>query len=544
MIFLSTILLSMFITLALIPLTKGLAVKLNIIDIPDARKAHLAPTPKNGGIAVTLGAIIPLLLWAPINGLGKAILIGVGIIVLFGLIDDIIDLNYKWKFAAQLVAALIVILYGDLQIKSLGMLLPEGVLLPSWLAIPLTVLVIVGITNAINLSDGLDGLAGGICLFSFICIGYLAFQAENITIALFSAAIAGGLFGFLRFNTYPAILFMGDAGSQFLGFTAITLSLGLTQTNTPLSPMLPLLLIGFPVLDTVTVMSERIARGRSPFIADRNHFHYKLIRLGLFHTESVLVIYILQAFLVTSAFILRFYNDWLILVCYLIFSGIIIIGFFIADKIGWQFKRISVADRIVKGRFAVLKEKNILIKISYRIIKYGIPLLLLVSCFLPANIPNYFIYFSIGMVALIAVTGFIKNGRIGGLRLSLYLTIPFIVYQSELSMPSWMNHNLQLAYNISFGILIIFVIMTLKFSRREGFKSTPMDFLILFIALVVPNLPDARIQSYHMGLIAAKIIVFFFSYDVLIAELRGDLTKIRLATMAALGVIIIKGLVL
>ena len=161
------------------------------------------------------------------------------------------------------------IFFGGLQIKFLGVCLPDGFQLPEILSVLLTLLAIVGVTNAINLSDGLDGLAGGSSLLIFLCIGYLAYTgsyiANNYFIVLISASVIGSIFGFLRFNTYPATVFMGDAGSQLLGFLAITLSLGLTQCNTPLSAFLPLLLLGFPVLDTLAVMVERISNGRSPF---------------------------------------------------------------------------------------------------------------------------------------------------------------------------------------------------------------------------------------------------------------------------------------
>ena len=290
----------MFITIALVPFFRGLAVKINALDVPNERKVHKYPMPKSGGIAMALGAFIPILLWFPSGNFTRATIIGAGIVVLFGLLDDMKDLGFKTKFAGQFAAALIVIIYGGVKIKSLGMLLPDGVLLPDWLAMPLTFIVIVGITNAINLSDGLDGLAGGISLLSFLCIGYLAYSAGNFSIALLSAATVGAIFGFLRFNTYPATVFMGDAGSQLLGFMAITFSLKLTQGNAPLSPILPLLLLGFPVLDTITVMFERVTNGKSPFVADKNHLHHKLMRLDLFHTEAVLSIYVLQAFLVTS----------------------------------------------------------------------------------------------------------------------------------------------------------------------------------------------------------------------------------------------------
>ena len=534
----------MFITIALVPFFRGLAVKANALDFPNPRKVHDYPMPKSGGISMALGAFIPILLWLPADNFTRATLIGAGIVILFGLIDDMKDLGFKTKFAGQFAAALMVIVYGGVKIKTLGTILPAGVLLPEWLAIALTLIVIVGITNAINLSDGLDGLAGGISLLSFLCIGYLAYSAGNFGIALLSAATVGAIFGFLRFNTYPATVFMGDAGSQLLGFMTITFSLKLTQGNAPLSPLLPLLLSGFPVLDTVTVMVERVTNGRSPFVADKNHLHHKFMRLDLYHTEAVLSIYVLQAFLVTSAFVFRSRSEWFLLLLYLVFSGIIISGFFIADRTGWKFKRFNFKIMVMKGKLKVLKEKNILIKVSFRIIEVGVPSLLLITCFIPASVPRYFALFSMGFLGLTLVVWlFNKQWLDMALRFSLYLTIPFVVYLGETDLAGWVSYKFVNPYNLSFVFLVVFVILTLKFTRRtKGFKTSPMDFLILFIALVVPNLPDERIQSYHMGLVAAKIIVLYFSYEVLIGELRDDLKRLVLFTLPVMGVMTVRGL--
>ena len=151
------------------------------------------------------------------------------LLAMFGLVEVFRGLRPSTKLLGQLVPALITVVYGGIQIRSLGTLLPDGFLLPGAVSIPLTLLVIVGVTNAINLADGLDGLAGGICLLIFAGIGYLAYLDDNTMIGMMSLALGGALFGFLRFNTYPASIFMGDAGSQFLGFSVITLSLALTQ---------------------------------------------------------------------------------------------------------------------------------------------------------------------------------------------------------------------------------------------------------------------------------------------------------------------------
>jgi len=497
---------------------------------------------------MALGALVPVALYVNGDPLVHSILIGAWIIVIFGVVDDFKNLSYKAKFIGQVSAALVVIFYGGLKIQFLGDCMPDGVIFPNIIAIPLTLLAIVGVTNAINLSDGLDGLAGGSSLLIFICIGYLAYtglyQPANQFIVIMAAAIVGSIFGFLRFNTYPATVFMGDAGSQLLGFLAITLALGLTQCSTPLSPLLPLLLIGFPVLDTLTVMAERIAQRRSPFKADQNHFHHKLMRLGLFHTEAVVTIYILTAFLVASAFVFRFQSEWFLLEFYLVFSGLIVSGFVISDRFGWQLQRFDLIDKVIKGRLQILKERSILIKVSFYFVEFVLPLMVIVSCLIPTNIPGYFSVVSIVLAAgVFLVWVFLRHWLTGMLRVAFYMLVPSVLWLGKTDVVSWINPEAMGGYNLAFVALALFVVLTLKFTRRQkGFKATPMDFLILVIALVVPNLPDLTIQSFNMGFLAVKIIVLFFSFEVLIGELREQTARMGVATVAALVVAAARGL--
>lgn len=545
MIFLSTLLISLFITITLIPVFRGLAVRVHALDFPNERKVHTLPVPKSGGLAMAVGTLIPVVLWPQGNEVIRSIIIGAGIVVVFGIVDDFRELGYRAKFAGQVAAALVVILYGGIKIQCLGMLLPDDACIPNWLAIPLTLVVIVGVTNAVNLSDGLDGLAGGISMLSFALIGYLAYRSENMPIALLSFAMVGAIFGFLRFNTYPANVFMGDAGSQLLGFAAISLSLGLTQGGGALSPLLPLILLGFPVLDTLTVMLERVAQGRSPFIADNNHFHHKLLRLGLFHTEAVVLIYMVQAGLVISAFVFRFYSEWLLLGFYMVFSVAILTGFFVAEKTGWRFNRYAFLDQVVKGKLKVLKDRQVFIKVCFRFVLYGTPALFLLSCLVPGEVPSYLGIASFGLVVvLLLVRLFKRSFMTHALRISLYLCIPFVVYLGESAFIPMMTKQSIQVFNLSFGILVAFSILTMKFTRRtKGFKTTPMDFLILFIALVVPNLPDFATGIEHMGMIAVKMIAFFFSFEVLIGELRGETGKLTVGTVVALVVVGVKGMI-
>ncbi|OPY74843.1 MAG: putative undecaprenyl-phosphate N-acetylglucosaminyl 1-phosphate transferase [Syntrophorhabdus sp. PtaU1.Bin058] len=545
MIYLSTLLLSLFITISLIPVLIRLAGRLRAIDIPDARKVHEHPVPRTGGLAMAIGTFVSAFLWAKAGTFFNAYAIGAGIIVLFGIIDDLKGLSYRAKFAGQLAAALVAVFYGGVMIDNLGSLVPEGVLLPPWVAMPLTVVAIVGVTNAINLADGLDGLAGGISLLSFCCIGYLAHLEENTLIAFLSVSLIGAIFGFLRFNTYPASLFMGDTGSQFLGFSLITMSISLTQGTTPLSPILPLVILGFPVLDTLTVMFERIAEKRSPFSPDKKHFHHRLIHLGFYHIEAVFLIYVIQAILVTSAFIFRFYSEWLLLAGYVVFSGLILGWFFTADAMKWRLRRFDLIDRVIKGRLKVLKERGVLIIVSFKIVEYGVPLLLLVTSFLQIKVSGYLSLFAAGLTAIILLAWFLKREWLrGALTISLYLFIPFIIYLTSDPHDIWISETAERIYNLSFVVLIFFVISTLKLTKRKrGFKATPMDFLILFIAVIAPYVAGTYARYRELGEIAPKMLMMFFSYEVLMGELRGSFGRLTIMTVITLLVVTVRGFI-
>jgi UDP-GlcNAc:undecaprenyl-phosphate GlcNAc-1-phosphate transferase len=517
-----------------------------VLDIPDNRKVHCVPVPKVGGLAMAVGALVPVVLVADGGRFVNSVLVGAGVIVLFGLVDDWKTLGWKAKFAGQIAAALVVIFYGELDVCHLGSCLPEGMALPELIALPLTLLVIVGVTNAINLSDGLDGLAGGTSLLIFICIGLLCYTGgefpEKLFVMLLCTAAVGAIFGFLRFNTYPATVFMGDTGSQLLGFLAVTLALGVTQSETPLSPLLPLLLLGFPVLDTLTVMAERIAAGRSPFAPDKNHFHHKLMRLGLFHTEAVVAIYAITALLIGSAYLLRFHSEWLILAIYVGFCGLAIAFFTLAERRGLRFHRTGFFDTGIKSRLKIIKDKSLVIRACFPMLLYGLPLLFAAAVALRGAVPGYLGAVSAGMIAAILILRVLRWQWVNpAMRIAFYLMVPLMLSLGRVEPGQWVTAVLLSAYEYAYAALAFFTVMTLKFTRRQkGFKATPMDFLILLIALVVPNLPEGFIGGGRMGVTAVKLIVFYFSFEVLVGELRDELRKIAVGLLAGLGLVALR----
>jgi UDP-GlcNAc:undecaprenyl-phosphate GlcNAc-1-phosphate transferase len=546
MIYFSTLLFSMFATLALVPILRRYAMRIHYMDKPCERKMHSVPVPRVGGIAMAVGALVPVLLWASRDQVGLAILAGAWIIVVFGIVDDVKELGYRSKFAAQLAAALVVILFGDLKIRFLGTLLPEGCLLPPWLAVGLTALVILGVTNAVNLSDGLDGLTGGIMLMIFICIGFLAYRGEQYVIALLAVAVMGAIFGFLRFNTYPATIFMGDAGSQLLGFLAVTMAVAITQRSTPLSPLFPLILLGLPIFDTLMVMTERMVNGRSPFLADRNHLHHKLLRLNLFHTEAVFIIYVMQAGLVTVAYLFRYQSEWALLLGYAGLGIGFMMMLFVAVRNGWCFNRPGGVDRIIKNRLKIyVKDRFLLIKISQEVLENSFILLMVVSCALPGRLPGYVSMMAIALVGAVSVAWLFRPAwRATVLRVTIYFFMPLVLYWAEVHPVQWIPSHIFKVYHLFFGVLVFFAVTTLRTTRRkEGFKVTPLEFILLFLAIVVPNLPDAAHRAFGLGFVATKIIVLFFVFEVLVGELRNRNNRLNMAVIVAIWVVAFKSTV-
>ena len=535
----------MFLTLSLIPILRRYACRLRIVDIPDERKVHCQPIPKVGGLAMAIGAFFPLIVWSPGNAFAFGLLLGGAIIAVFGIWDDIKNLDYHWKFAGQFLGASVLVVIGGLQITSLGTLLPEGAVLPTVVAVPLTIVTIIGFTNAINLSDGLDGLAGGILLLSFLCIGFIAFSGADFFSLLASAAMIGVIVGFLRFNTYPAIVFMGDTGSQLLGFMAIGLSLYLTQKNHALSTLTPLLLLGFPVLDTLAVMTERIIKGYSPFKPDKNHFHHKLMRVGFRHSESVFTIYVLQSLLVSTAFFCRFYSEWVILFIYAGFSAIVLSLLYMAERAGWQLPRSDLLDKVIIGRLRSLKERQVLIKAAFRMLKFGFPAVLIFSSVGFQAFPPAIYVLVVLFAAVIGGVAALRRNWLGVLlRLVLYFSIPFLLYYTQQHPQTWATGIVGRIYDGAFILLAFATVATLKFTRRKkGFKATPMDFIILFVAMVVPNFPEFQIERVNLGMLSIKIIVMMFSCEVLLGEVRSDYRQLVVPVIGSIAAVIAGGLI-
>jgi len=310
--------LALFTSLIIVPFLHRWALEKGAVDLPDERKVHNRAVPCLGGVAIGVAWLLSLLVCVDMTREVRGILAGSLVIFCLGLIDDLCGLPPKRKFLGQVVASLVTVAVGNLYIHNLGDLFGAGVLeLPPWLAIPFTVIAVTGIVNALNLMDGLDGLAGGISSIALTAFLILAGLDGHPMVAAMCVALLGAIVGFLKYNSYPARIFMGDTGSLMVGFIIAFLAVRITQSpGAGIQPMVPVLILGLPIADTFRVMGRRILGKKSPFSPDRTHIHHRILDLGFQHRFTVIIIYGVSLFWASFAILCRDQSEPLLLAAY------------------------------------------------------------------------------------------------------------------------------------------------------------------------------------------------------------------------------------
>lgn len=293
------------ITFAATPAVSSLSTKLGAVDVPkDGRRMHTKPIPRMGGLAIFYGFIVAVMCFMHISIPVRGILIGAIIITTLGIIDDMSSLPALFKLLVQLLAAFIVVKHGIIVNIITNPFTKGYIELGGW-STAITMLWIVGITNAINLLDGLDGLAVGITNIISITLLVISIIMGNSVTALLAVCLAGSGFGFLPYNFNPAKIFMGDTGSTFLGFVLACISvMGLFKIYAVISFAVPFLLLGLPIFDTSFAIIRRLVKGQSPMSPDRGHLHHRLIDYGFSHRNAVLILYALSSLLSLSAIVM------------------------------------------------------------------------------------------------------------------------------------------------------------------------------------------------------------------------------------------------
>ncbi len=279
----------------LTPLAKRIALHIGALDYPNERKVHTKPIPRLGGLAIFVSFLIGYAIFGEINVQMISILIGGFILIITGIIDDIKPIPARYKLLAQIGAAVLVVIYGQIyftEVSFLGLKFYFN----KYLSYIISTIFIVAITNSINLIDGLDGLAAGISSIYFLTIAIIAFILNRIggLDIILSIIMLGSTLGFLLFNFPPAKIFMGDTGSLFLGYMISIIALLGFKITTITSLIVPLCILAIPIFDTVLAILRRLIKHQNIGVADKEHFHHQLLKLRYTPTASILIIYFID----------------------------------------------------------------------------------------------------------------------------------------------------------------------------------------------------------------------------------------------------------
>jgi len=517
----------------LVPYVSRLSVRIGGIDTPDDRKVHSFATPRLGGIALFSSLLFTVIFFCDINQQLKGFLSGAIIIFLTGLADDLTNLTPRQKFAGEFIAAGLAVFMGDICVRHLGDPFGLGVIELGLLSVPFTLIGIVGLINAINLLDGLDGLAGGVC--SIVCVAFtiLAYTSGNTVLCCLSIALLGALLGFLRYNNYPAKIFMGDSGSLLLGYCMGIFSIMLaTGGSAPVSPYVPLIILGVPILDTLVVMINRKIRGNRLFLPDKTHLHHRLLDLGIGHKFTVLIVFGITYFLSIIGVLGRNLGDGILLLLFALFAvalygflhGLISYGWFGSiDIYSNQALRSTIAHRSLVRLTCVLLV----------IIKSLVIAVLLLPMFLsPGDIST----FSLGPLVLLLVSAVMYFTKPAWqnmlLQIYIYLSGFFLIFimgnygrdETLLGIPLiYYSHTFFLLLLICLGIKIFIR------KRVAHLIVFPFEYLIMLIVLIVPLLPQAFVSTYHLLTVAAKSVILFVGFKMILMRQPRRNRKIILA---------------
>jgi UDP-GlcNAc:undecaprenyl-phosphate GlcNAc-1-phosphate transferase len=338
---------SFVIAFLIVPVIIKYSLQKNLVDIPGRRKIHKKVTPSMGGIAIFIGFFISSLIWIDIQSWGtiKFIMVALSVIFFIGVRDDLVPLRWMIKLMGQIMAASLLIFLFDLRIKSFYGLFSIYEL-PDIVSYLLTYFTIIVITNSFNLIDGLDGLAGTIATLSLIAFGVWFFLIDDFIFSILSFSMVGAIFAFLIFNWEPSEVFMGDTGALVIGMMLAMLTIRFIDLNYNLPEHYPYrfnasigtaaCFIIIPLVDTLRIVLLRILKGQSPFKPDKSHIHHAIMRLGMTHSQTTLILAGAHLFYIGLALIFHNFSERYIL------TGVIVLSFVLSVTL----------DRLILGRLS------------------------------------------------------------------------------------------------------------------------------------------------------------------------------------------------
>ncbi|HUG73199.1 MAG TPA: MraY family glycosyltransferase [Steroidobacteraceae bacterium] len=533
------------VSMLVIPLACRIAPRIGMVDQPDPRKVHKAPVPRVGGWGIVAGALVPLAFLGYSDPLLQSFIAGALVLFIFGTWDDARQISHWPKFAGQIAAVALVVFWGDLYVTRLPFL--DGDALSPLAGQLFTLVAMVGVINAINHSDGLDGLAAGETLLSLIAVGFLGYLTSARLVTDLALVTIGGIIGFLRYNTHPARVFMGDSGSQVLGFTTAFLVVYLVQkAHTAASAALPLLLLGLPIADIIAVLYQRVRGRMNWFKATRNHVHHRLLDLGFSHYQSVVLIYSLQAGLVTAAVLLRYAADLAVVATYF---GVILALFallVLAERSGW---RLAHASRV---RWASLSawiggvRRNASVQTTFVwAIALAVSGLILFAVFRSGTVPRDFgVLAAVATLLVLLTIASRRDFRNLALHLAVYVTVAFATYLLT-TYPEGASARQMAGFGAAILVLAVVLGVFVRFLSDERFGTTPTDYLVGFALLAMLAFGVLGNQNFAASALLRFVtfsVVLFYACEVVIGYLKRWRSVLGSASLVALMVVAVRGL--
>jgi len=536
---------SLMTAMIMIPSVSKLAIRIGGIDKPDERKVHCTETPRLGGIAIFCAFLFSALFFIDIDRQIKAFLAGAVVIFLTGLADDLNGLSPRNKLIGETIAATVAILTGGISMTTLGNPLGLGEFQLGIFAIPFTIFAVVGVMNAINLIDGLDGLAGGTSAVACLAFGVLSWNTGNTSLLALVVALLGAIVGFLRYNTYPARIFMGDSGSLFLGYCMAFFSVMLlNKSGVAVSPVAPLMILGVPILDTLVVMGGRMLNGKSISSPDKTHLHHRLLDHGFGHRFSVLLVYGLSYLLAVAALLLHGASDStqaivLLLFCIILYFGLHVFGnlekaqqfhYMNSNKSIWETD--TLRSLVKYSRFLLV------------VIKYFLLLILTLIIFVTPEYPANIAWVSGLLLAFMSGLFVFRKGWGDSLLQSVvYFSglISIFIIENYGRQTELAGFNLILISHSLFACLLAAVVIKIIMRKRIGhLVNTPFEYLILFFVVAVPLLPADISSQFHLMSVAAKSVILFVAYKLTLMRQIHSNRKILAATFIALLALVLR----
>jgi len=478
------------ISLAVIPIMVRLAPKLGMMDLPDEdRKVHSNPIPRVGGWGIIVGALIPVVTLTALDQTVLCYLFGSLTLLAFGAMDDKREMGHYTKFVGQIIAVIPMIFIGDLYVTDFPF---TDYQFPIWFCQGFTMVAMIGVINAINHSDGLDGLAGGEVLISLGAI------------ALISWFTPGG---------------------------------ELTIT---------LLLLGLPVVDILTVLKKRAMSGSNIFRATRNHMHHRLLEIGFAHKESVVIIYSIHSFLVCCGIWLVTANDWVITGLYLVVCGVTYYLLNAAERGNWRPGKTRVFS-ILSNSIATIEKHQVLMHGSRLFLEIAIPGFLIALSIWINDVPRDFGIVAAILAALLALQSFnIYPFQVNTRRVIIYITVVFVIYLSTIDRITWLNPWAVGLEIIFYAMVCVAIFLAIRFSpgrRKEEFKVTSFDYLLLFLiigALLFAKNP-LLFGTFNVNVFVVVLAIILYASELLLVERRERRDFLGGAALITLLVIAVRG---